>query len=73
MLNTNNQTEIHTQIVKERYKQFQMIKKSVNFRMTFECLHLNQKTNENSSVFLPYLSKIGQIKKRMQIIILQDK
>ena len=34
---------------------------------------LNQKTNENISVFLPYLSKIGQIKKRMQIITLGDK
>ena len=33
--------------------------------------HLNQKTNENNSVFLPYLSKIRQIKKRMQIIILE--
>ena len=31
------------------------------------------KTNENISVFLPYLSKIGQIKKRRQIIILEDK
>ena len=41
--------------------------------MTFGCLHLNQKTNENISVFLPYLSKIGQIKKRMQIVILEDK
>ena len=41
--------------------------------MTFGRLHLNQKTNENISVFLPYLSKIGQIKKRMQIIILEDK
>ena len=26
---------------------------SDNFRMTFGCLHLNQKTNENISVFLP--------------------
>ena len=40
--------------------------------MIFGCLHLNQKTKENS-VSLPYLSKIGQIKKRMQIIILKDK
>ena len=40
--------------------------------MTFGCLHLNQKTNEIISVFLPYLSKIGQIKKRMQIIMLED-
>ena len=32
-----------------------------------------KKTNENISVFLPCLSKIGQIKKRMQIIILEDK
>ena len=32
-----------------------------------------KKTNENISVFLPYHSKIGQIKKRMQIIILEDK
>ena len=34
-----------------------------------------KKTNENISVFLPYLSEIGQIKKkkRMQIITLQDK
>jgi hypothetical protein len=32
-----------------------------------------KKTNEHISVFLPYLSKIGQIKKRMQIIILEDK
>ena len=41
--------------------------------MTFGCPHLNQKTNENISVFLPYLSKIDQIKKRMQIIMLEDK
>jgi hypothetical protein len=40
--------------------------------MTFEYLHLNQKINENISVFLPYLSKIGK-KKKMQIIILEDK
>ena len=33
----------------------------------------NQKMNKNISVFLPYLSKIGQIKKRRQIIILEDK
>ena len=31
------------------------------------------KTNENISVYLPYLSKIGQIKKRVQIIIQKDK
>ena len=29
--------------------------------------------NENISVFLPYLSEIGQIKKRVQIIMLEDK
>ena len=38
-------------------------KGQVNFRMTFGRLHLNQK-NKNNSVFLPYLSKIGQIKKK---------
>ena len=27
--------------------------RSDNFRMTFGCLHLNQKTNKNMSVFLP--------------------
>ena len=33
-----------------------------------------KKPNENISKFLPYPSKIGQIKKkRMQIIILEDK
>jgi hypothetical protein len=39
--------------------------------MTFGCLHFNQKTKENISVFLPKLSKIGQIKKG-QISILED-
>ena len=39
--------------------------------MTFGCLYLSQKTNENISVFLPYISKIGQIKKRMQVILLE--
>jgi hypothetical protein len=29
---------------------------------------LNKKTNENISVFLPYLSKIGQIKKECKIL-----
>ena len=29
--------------------------------------------NENVSVFLPYLSKIGQIKNQMQSITLEDK
>ena len=38
--------------------------------MPFGCFHLNQKTNENISVFLPYLFKIGQ-KERIQIIILR--
>ena len=32
-----------------------------------------KKLNKNISVFLPYLSKIGQIKKRMEIIISEDK
>ena len=32
--------------------------------MTFGCLHLNQKMNEDISVFLPYVSKIGQMKKK---------
>ena len=31
------------------------------------------KNEQNISVFLPYLSKIGRIQKRMQIIILEDK
>ena len=39
----------------------------------FGRLHLNQKANENITVFLPYHSKIDEIKKRMQIIILEDK
>ena len=48
-------------------------KGQVNFRMTFGRLHLSQKTYKNISVFLLYLSKIDQIKKRQKIIILQDK
>ena len=32
-----------------------------------------KKPKENISVFLPYIVKISQIKKRMQIIILEDK
>ena len=49
--------------------------RSDNFRMAFGCLHLNQKTSKNISVFLPYLSKIcrwSNQKKRMQNIILED-
>ena len=38
--------------------------------MTFGCFYSNKKTNENISVFLPYLFKIGQ-KERIQIIILR--
>ena len=45
-------------------KSLSLIQRSVNLRVTFGCLHLNQKTNENISVFLPYNSKIGQIKKK---------
>ena len=36
----------------------------------FEVFHLNQEWNENIFVFLPYLSKMGQIKKRMQIMMI---
>ena len=35
--------------------------------------HLNQKLTENISLFLPQVFKMGQIKKRIQIIILDDK
>ena len=64
---TSPETSLHITLILSRFY------KSLNFRMTFRCLHLNQKTNENISVFLSYLSKIGLIIKRMQIIIFQDK
>ena len=41
--------------------------RSVNFRMSIGRLHLNQEMNENISVSLPYLSKIGQIKKELNL------
>ena len=41
--------------------------------MTFGYLHLNQKTNENISLFLPYLSKIGPIKNECKVLyVLED-
>ena len=60
---TSPETSLHITLILSRFY------KSLNFRMTFRCLHLNQKTNENISVFLPYPSKIGQIKKNANYYI----
>jgi hypothetical protein len=40
--------------------------------MTFGCLYLNQKIIENISAFLPYLSRIGQIKKESKELFFYD-
>ena len=52
------------------YIEIPMLKVSY-FQNDFWMSSFEPKTNENISLFLPYLSKIGQIKKRMQNIILE--
>ena len=55
-------------------KAFKMVTKGqLNSEWLKDVFIWTKNTNENISVFLPYLTKIGQIKKRMQIIILEDK